>query len=259
MHALGAPGELRGCSGGVPGTLQGGSGSSRGPLGRLRGRPGHPRERPFGVRKRLRSRSGRGPRKRALFSRCLRLFLVVFGQTCCLRLSSFRSHSRARGAKATPSNLMTLTRDWPLFPVRRMMQLRSGPVVKRANWDSTRRLRIEANLRGPVSPFGDHFRSVFTRKSSRRAWKSRPKSQETAEGVSGASRERLGSSRTAFGTAGRQKVGSKVDPKSVSKAEAGGRVLHSKSRQNRQNLTHVRHACQGAADFKICMVRQLCG
>ena len=42
LHALGAPGELRGCSGGVPGTLQGGSGRSRGPLGSLRGRPGHP-------------------------------------------------------------------------------------------------------------------------------------------------------------------------------------------------------------------------
>ena len=25
--------------------------------------------------------------------------------------------------------------------------------------------------------------------------------------------------------------------------------MHSKSRQNRQNLTHVRHACQGAADY----------
>ena len=52
--------------------------------------------------------------------------------------------------------------------------------------------------------------------------------------VSGASGERLGSSRTVFGTAGRQKVGSTVDqsrPKSAGKAVQAGRVLHSKSRQ----------------------------
>ena len=33
------------------------------------------------------------------------------------------------------------------FPVRGMMQLRSGPVEKRANLDSERGLRIEVNFR----------------------------------------------------------------------------------------------------------------
>ena len=71
---------------------------------------------------------------------------------------------------------------------------------------------------------------------------------------------RFGSSRTALGTAGWQNLKppwTTVDQKSAGKAVQAGRVLHSKSRQNRQNLTHVRHACQGAAD--LVLIDNACG
>ena len=93
---------------------------------------------------------------------------------------------------------MTFIRDLQLFPVRGMMQLRSGPVEKHANLDSERGLRIEAifarwerRLWTILAPFSLQNRPGGHENDVGRV-------TETAEGVPEASRGRLGSSRTAF-------------------------------------------------------------
>ena len=60
-------------------------------------------------------------------------FSALFGCFCCSLLFGFRSQLRARGEEATPSNLMTLTRDLQLFPKHGKMKQRSKPVRKHAN------------------------------------------------------------------------------------------------------------------------------
>ena len=82
---------LRASSGGAPEASRGRSRGVWGAFGDLSGAsgdgPGTPRERHFGVRKRLRRRSGRRHRQWTLFRRCGHRVFVVLGLTLCLRLS----------------------------------------------------------------------------------------------------------------------------------------------------------------------------
>ena len=56
---------------------------------------------------------------------------------------------------------MTLTRDLQLVPKRRKMKQRGQLVGKHANVDLDYTLRSDANFDAILSPFRDHFGSVF--------------------------------------------------------------------------------------------------
>ena len=167
MHALGAPGELRGCSGGVPGTLQGGSGPSREPPGTARAPPERDLLGSEATSETLWEDASKTDAFWAVLASIFRPFWVD-SLLASLLVSVTLDSLRGTGD--------TLEFDDPYegfatFPVGKKMQLRSGTVGKHSNLDSERGLRIEVNFRWMGAPFGDDFGTVFTRKSSRRACK----------------------------------------------------------------------------------------
>ena len=91
--------------------------------------------------------------------------------------------------------------------------------------------------------FGPRFHSKIVPESMEMTSEEPRESGGRLGSVSGGSWERLGSSRTALGTAGWQNLKPKSvhrGPKSAGKAVQAGRVLHSKSRQNlTQRLTRL--------------------
>ena len=166
---------LWGRSGGAPEASRGCSGGPRGGLGDLSGAsgdgPGTPESDLFECRSDFGGALGGDGQNKYFLGGFGVFFLRRFWMLYCLRLSLFRSRSRARGEKATPSNLTTLTRDLRLFFLCRKMKQRSKLVGKPTNLDSDRGLQGDSNSTTILSPFGDHFGSKMARKSSRRASK----------------------------------------------------------------------------------------